>query len=209
MYLVGITGPIASGKTSVAKMYKEMGAYLIDADKIGHQLLERPDIKKRIIEEFGDEILTDKGKIDREKLGAIVFSDISRLEALNDIIQKPLVDIIKEQILELQESGFPGIVVVDAALLPKWDIVKLMDLVLVVDAPRWQRMNRLVRQRGLPQDEAERRIEVHEELFKEFFPKQTIVVKNNGDFMELRVQAMRAWLEIKDRIRQKAEKEIK
>jgi len=84
-----------------------------------------------------------------------------------------------------------------------------MDLVLVVDAPRWQRMNRLVRQRGLPQDEAERRIEVHEELFKEFFPKQTIVVKNNGDFMELRVQAMRAWLEIKDRIRQKAEKEIK
>jgi len=209
MYLVGITGPIASGKTSVAKMYKEMGAYLIDADKIGHQLLERPDIKKRIIEEFGDEILTDKGKIDREKLGAIVFSDISRLEALNDIIQKPLVDIIKEQILELQESGFPGIVVVDAALLPKWDIVKLMDLVLVVDAPRWQRMNRLVRQRGLPQDEAERRIEVHEELFKEFFPKQTIVVKNNGDFMELRVQAMRAWLEIKDRMRQKAEKEIK
>jgi len=209
MYLVGITGPIASGKTSVAKMYKEMGAYLIDADKIGHQLLERPDIKKRIIEEFGDEILTEKGKIDREKLGAIVFSDISRLEALNDIIQKPLVDIIKEQILELQESGFPGIVVVDAALLPKWDIVKLMDLVLVVDAPRWQRMNRLVRQRGLPQDEAERRIEVHEELFKEFFPKQTIVVKNNGDFMELRVQAMRAWLEIKDRIRQKAEKEIK
>jgi len=209
MYLVGITGPIASGKTSVAKMYKEMGAYLIDADKIGHQLLERADIKKRIIEEFGDEILTEKGKIDREKLGAIVFSDISRLEALNDIIQKPLVDIIKEQILELQESGFPGIVVVDAALLPKWDIVKLMDLVLVVDAPRWQRMNRLVRQRGLPQDEAERRIEVHEELFKEFFPKQTIVVKNNGDFMELRVQAMRAWLEIKDRMRQKAEKEIK
>ncbi len=209
MYLVGITGPIASGKTSVAKMYKEMGAYLIDADKIGHQLLERPDIKKRIIEEFGDEILTEKGKIDREKLGAIVFSDISRLEALNDIIQKPLVDIIKEQILELQESGFPGIVVVDAALLPKWDIVKLMDLVLVVDAPRWQRMNRLVRQRGLPQDEAERRIEVHEELFKEFFPKQTIVVKNNGDFMELRVQAMRAWLEIKDRMRQKAEKEMK
>jgi len=209
MYLVGITGPIASGKTSVAKMYKEMGAYLIDADKIGHQLLERPDIKKRIIEEFGDEILTDKGKIDREKLGAIVFSDISRLEALNDIIQKPLVDIIKEQILELQESGFPGIVVIDAALLPKWDIVKLMDLVLVVDAPRWQRMNRLVRQRGLPQDEAERRIEVHEELFKEFFPKQTIVVKNNGDFMELRVQAMRAWLEIKDRMRQKAEKEMK
>ena len=209
MYLVGITGPIASGKTSVAKMYKEMGAYLIDADKIGHQLLERADIKKRIIEEFGDEILTEKGKIDREKLGAIVFSDISRLEALNDIIQKPLVDIIKEQILELQESGFPGIVVVDAALLPKWDIVKLMDLVLVVDAPRWQRMNRLVRQRGLPQDEAERRIEVHEELFKEFFPKQTIVVKNNGDFMELRVQAMRAWLEIKDRMRQKAEKEMK
>ncbi|HHH80370.1 MAG TPA: hypothetical protein ENL24_00010 [candidate division Zixibacteria bacterium] len=61
----------------------------------------------------------------------------------------------------------------------------------------------------MPQDEAERRIEVHEELFKEFFPKQTIVVKNNGDFMELRVQAMRAWLEIKDRMRQKAEKEMK
>ncbi|RKZ35111.1 dephospho-CoA kinase [bacterium] len=206
MYLIGITGPIASGKTSVAKLYREMGAYLLDADKIGHQLLQTPAIKKKVVEQFGKEILNDKGKIDRETLGPIVFEKKENLNKLNDIIEKPLTSKLRDKIIELEESGFPGIVAVDAALLPKWDLVNAMDMIVLVEAPRWQRMNRLVRQLGYPQEEAERRIEAQEHIFKKFHPKRSIVVKNNGDFVELHTNAMKIWLKIKELAREKAQK---
>ena len=206
MFLVGITGPIAAGKTTVAKLYHEIGAYLLDADKIGHQLLEDPEIKQKIIETFGEEVLDAEGKIDRKKLGAIVFEDAEKLEKLNQIMEKPLVSALRERIIELDEYGYPGIVIVDAALLPKWDLVKAMDLVVLIDAPRWQRLNRLVRQLGYTQEEAERRIEAQEEIFKNFHPKKAIVVKNNGDMFELKTNALSAWLQIRELARQKAQR---
>ena len=203
MYLVGITGQIASGKTSVARMYKEMGAFLIDADKIGHKLLKDSEIKKQLVKEFGEEILDDDNEVIRDELGAKVFSSSDNLEAINKIMSKRIVSEIREVIAELQENRFPGIVVIDAALFPKWDIVKAMDIVILIEAPKWQRLNRLVRQRGLTPEDSNRRIDVQEELFKEFYPRQTIVVNNNGDFVGLRVQAMSAWLEIKDKTKEK------
>jgi len=205
MVLVGITGPIAAGRTTVAKLYHEIGAYLLDADKIGHQLLEDTEIKQKIVETFGEEVLDSEGKIDRKRLGAIVFEDVEKLEKLNQIMEKPLVSALREKIIELDEYGYPGIVIVDAALLPKWDLVKAMDLIVLVDAPRWQRLNRLVRQLGYTQDEAERRIEAQEEIFKNFHPKKAIVVKNNGDMFELKTNALSAWLQIRELARQKAE----
>jgi dephospho-CoA kinase len=76
---------------------------------------------------------------------------------------------------------------------------------VLVEAPRWQRLNRLVRQLGYTQEEAERRIEAQEEIFKDFHPKKAIAVKNNGDMFELKTNALAAWLQIKDLARQKAE----
>ncbi len=206
MYLVGITGQIASGKTCVARMYKEMGAFLIDADKIGHELLKDSEIKKQLIKEFGEDILDDDNEVIRDELAAKVFSSSDNLEAINKIMSKRIVSEIREVIAELQENRFPGIVVIDAALFPKWDIVKAMDIVILIEAPKWQRLNRLVRQRGLTPEDSNIRIDVQEELFKEFYPRQTIVVNNNGDFVSLRVRAMSAWLEIKDKVKEKASK---
>ncbi len=206
MFLVGITGPIASGKTTVARLYHEMGAYLIDADRIGHALLEDPEIKEKIVQTFGEEVLGDDGKIDRKKLGTIVFEDPEKLEQLNAITEKPLVSAIRERIMELDEYNYPGVVVIDAALLPRWDLVKALDLVVMVEAPRWQRLNRLVRQLGYTQEEAERRIEAQEEMFKNFHPKKAKIVKNNGDMFELKTNALQVWLDIKKMAQEKAEK---
>ncbi|MCD6594938.1 dephospho-CoA kinase [bacterium] len=199
MYLVGITGPIATGKSVVAKLYEEMGAYLLDADKIGHELLESRGIKRKIIETFGREILDEKGKIDREKLGKIVFEDSGKLDELNNIMEKPLTSKIRNDIIELEESGFPGIVVIDAALLPKWELIDAMNLIVLVETPKWQRINRLVRQLGYSQDDAECRIDVQEKIFKNFHPQHSIIVKNNGDFFEVKTNAMKAWLKIKEK----------
>ncbi len=204
MYLVGITGLIASGKTSVAKLYKDMGAYLIDADRIGHKLLKEPAIKKRIVDAFGEGVLDGAGEIDRSQLAAVVFSSSENLEKLNSIMEKPLCARIRDIIVDFQKGGFPGVVVLDAALLPRWDLAKAMDLIVIVEAPKWQLMNRLIRQRGLSQEDAERRIQAQEELFKTFHPRHSIIVKNNGDFAELKTNAMQAWLEIKERARAKA-----
>ncbi len=207
MYLIGITGPIAVGKTTVAKLYKEMGAYLIDADNIGHKLLDMPDIKKQIVDIFGDGILGEGNKIDRSKLGKIVFESQEKIELLNAITEHHITSQVREKILELEDDGFPGILAIEAALLPKWELYKAMDLIILVDAPKWQRMNRLVRQRGLTQEDAEKRIAMQEDIFKNFHPKQALVVNNNGDFPEVHTNSMRAWLIIKENARQKALKE--
>lgn len=198
MYLVGITGMIASGKTSVAKLYKDMGAYLLDADRIGHKLLRNSSVKKRISAVFGKEVFDDKGEVSREKLANVVFNDLEKLTQLDDIMGKLITSELREKILELQEGGFPGIVVIDAALLPRWELIDAMDMIIIVDAPKWQLMNRLVRQRGFSSDEAERRIAAQEPIFKNFHPKKSIIVKNNGDNIELRANAMAAWMEIKE-----------
>jgi len=206
MYLIGITGMIASGKTTVAKLYKEMGAYLLNADKLAHEKLKNSAIKKRVIEAFGKEILGENGDIDRARVAEIVFSDGKKLEELNTIMEKPITSALRDRIMELQEGGFPGVVAVDAAMLPRWNLVKAMDVIILVEAPKWQLMNRLVRQRGLLQEDAERRIEAQESMFKEFHPKKQLIVKNNGDFIELRTNAMQVWMEIKKRTLAKMEK---
>jgi len=205
MYLIGITGPIAAGKSTVAKLYKEMGAYLLDADILAHKLYEIPAIRTEVIDSFGDEILDEKGEIDRTLLAKTVFEDIEKLELLNSIMEKPLTSKLRDRIIELEEGSFPGIVAIDAALLPRWELVKSVDLIILVDAPKWQRLNRLVRQRGLPPDEANKRIEVQEDIFKNFHPKQALLVKNNGDFVEIHANAMRVWVEIKKRAKEKTE----
>lgn len=206
MYLIGITGMIASGKTTVAKLYKEMGAYLLDADKLAHEKLKNSAIKKRVVEAFGKEILGESADINRTRVAEIVFSDSEKLEELNTIMEKPITSALRDRIMELQEGGFPGVVAVDAAMLPRWNMVKAMDVIVLVEAPKWQLMNRLVRQRGLQQEDAERRIEAQENMFREFHPKQQLVVKNNGDFIELRTNAMQVWMEIKERTLTKIEK---
>lgn len=197
MFLVGLTGPIASGKSTVAKMYKDMGAYHIDADKIGHQLLNQTPIKKKVISVFGKEITDDKGEIDRGKLGEIVFSSADNLKKLDSILEENIIALLREKILELRESGYPGIVILEAALLPRWKIVSIMDYIVLVDAPRWQRQNRLVRQRGMRQEDADKRIDAQEEIFQKFYPSKVLVVKNNGDIQELKTNAMKVWLELR------------
>jgi dephospho-CoA kinase len=204
MYIVGVTGLIGSGKTQVARLYKDMGAYLIDADKLGHKLFKKSAVKKAIVEAFGNEIVGESDEIDRAKLAEIVFNDTKKLEQLDAIMEKPITQMIREKIFELQEFCFPGIIVVDAALLPKWEISKAMDVIILVESPKWQLMNRLTRQRGLSADDAENRIAAQVPLFKNFHPKTSSIVKNNGDMMELRSNAMHIWLEIKEQAKSKA-----
>lgn len=198
MILVGVTGPIACGKTTVCNIFREMGAILIDADKMGHEVLEEPSIKIKMLDYFGEDVLGEDGKINRSRVADIVFSNDDALDKLNEITHPLLVKRLIASVDEMRSGGFPGIAVIDAAMLPYWpEILKQLDYLILVQSPKWQRANRLIQDRGMPQEHCERRMEVQEAIFDCITPQIDYIIKNNGDLMEIRGKAIKVWLDIK------------
>ncbi|MCD6098314.1 dephospho-CoA kinase [bacterium] len=202
MIVVGITGKIGTGKSTVAATFKDLGAQLLDADRIGKEALEKPDTKSQLVERFGDEILEEDGSISTEKIAEIVFHDDEARKYLEEITHPYIRRVIKEELSNLEAHRFPGLAVIDAALLPKWeDIMELLDYLILVDAPTWQRTNRLL-ERGYSRSDIEARISVQNEGFdKEFASilkrRVNFVIKNNGDLPVLRSKAVKVWHAIK------------
>src|SRR4051794_20105434 len=153
---VGLTGGLASGKSTVAAMLRELGAIVVDADVIAREVVEpgTPGLAA-VVAEFGPEVLTEDGRLDRPKLGAIVFGDPDRLKALNAIIH-PLV---RDRFAELEASaGEDAIVVQDVPLLAENGLGWLYEVVVVVDAAPETQLDRLVRLRGMSPEEARARM---------------------------------------------------
>jgi len=137
--VLGLTGSIGSGKSTVARMFQELGAEIIDADKVGHSLLEKKEVRESIVKNFGSSVLDKEGKIERRKLGRIVFQDRKRLEELNSIIHPLISSEIKRRITFSQAR----IIIIDAAILLEagWD--SLVDKVIVVNASYETRRKRI------------------------------------------------------------------
>jgi dephospho-CoA kinase len=154
MRLIGLTGNIASGKSTVARLFVERGAVLIDADRLAREVV-RPGTPalERIAERFGDEVLAPDGTLDRATLRGHVFSDGHELEALNAIVH-PEVERLREQRIAQARAGGAPVVVCDIPLLFEKHLADRFDAIVLVDAPRPVRLERLVRDRGLHEAEA-------------------------------------------------------
>jgi dephospho-CoA kinase len=151
--IVGILGGICSGKTTVAKMLAERGFDLIDADRIGHEVLDRPEIKRRLREEFGREIFDADGRVERPKLARLVFGNCEATESLNSIVHPPILQEIDRRI-----RSADGPVVLDAALLVEKGLhEKCCDLLVFVHAPRQERLRRARQERNWDAPELQRR----------------------------------------------------
>ncbi|HRV23782.1 MAG TPA: dephospho-CoA kinase, partial [Sphaerochaeta sp.] len=133
--VIGITGKACAGKNQYAKAFEELGARLIDVDRLGHQALEAN--KDRIIAEFGDSV-ADRGEIDRKALGAIVFSDPTKLKVLEGISHPWMVARI-ERILAEETAE---VIVLNAALLSRMGLDRLCSHILFIAAPRCLRFRR-------------------------------------------------------------------
>jgi dephospho-CoA kinase len=162
MLRVGLTGGIATGKSTVAKILRELGCHLLEADKIAHGLLEPGVIShEQVINEFGREIVTADGRIDRAKLGAIVFADPEQLARLNAIVH-PLVLAEQDRELAAIERADPrAIAVVEAALLIEVGYTGSLDCLVVTWCTPEQQLARLTAPgagRGLTVDQARQRI---------------------------------------------------
>ena len=143
MLVIGLTGGIATGKTTVSAMLKELGAEVLDADRVGHEayLPDTPTYNE-VVSTFGREIVGEDRQINRGKLGAIVFSDPANMKKLTDIMWPRMADIVAERIEEQKARG-TGVMVVEAAVLleAKWD--SLTDEVWVTVSPESSMIERL------------------------------------------------------------------
>ncbi len=189
--IIGLTGGIACGKTTVARLFQNFGADVIDADLVGHRLLrEDPFVKKKLVATFGASILDDKDEIDRSKLGRTVFDSPDQLRALSEIVHPPIIERIKADIAK-KSSSAKSIIVIDAALLIELDLTYMVDFVVLVYADANTQMQRLMK-RGLSYDDAHRRIKSqmpsHEKTrFADF------IIYNNGSLSNTAKQAKEVW----------------
>jgi dephospho-CoA kinase len=158
MKRIGITGGIASGKSAVAGMLREMGFRVIDADRLGHEVIE-PGMRAydEIVREFGAGVVGADRRIDRGKLGAIVFADKGKLVRLNEIVHPRVEEEMVRQFAEWEKSGVKDAAFVEAALLVEAEYQKNLDGLVVAWCKPEQQLERLIA-RGLSEVEARRRI---------------------------------------------------
>jgi dephospho-CoA kinase len=155
----GLTGGVASGKSTVARYFEVLGADIIDADRIGHEVIEPGrDAYQEIIDHFGKEVLAANGHIDRKILGPRVFADPKALEKLNAIVHPRIIAREIELAREYQALNPKAVVIVDAALIFESGIGGRLCKVIVAWCRPEQQLERLMAKAGLSREEAERRI---------------------------------------------------
>jgi dephospho-CoA kinase len=180
MILVGLTGGIASGKSLVAKVLKDLGAHIIDADKIVHELLEPgQQAWEEVLACFGSGIKLPNGTIDRRKLGEIVFSDPEKRAWLNGCLHPKVFKIYTEQVRHLCARQPDAIAVFDAALLIETGYHQKMDKVILVYADEDQQVKRLMERECFSHDQAMARIRSQMPL-GEKRPHADYVIENTG-----------------------------
>jgi len=191
-YLIGLTGNIAAGKSVVARMLAELGADVIDADALVHDLQRKgTPTYDAIVAEFGPGILRADGEIDRRALGAVVFADPTRLRALEAILHPA---VLLESQRRISEAA-ANVVVYEAIKLIEAGRHTLCDAIWVVTAPRDVQIARLMRDRGLSEAEARQRIDAQPPP-EEKLRYATVVIDNGGSLEATRAQVERAYAAI-------------
>jgi dephospho-CoA kinase len=188
MKVIGLTGPIAAGKDEVVKVLKRHGAYVIDADKLAHQLYApQTPAWHELVKVFGSRVLMRGGRINRKKLGQVVFKDKRKLKELNGIVHPYLKDIVK-RIVESRKSNAEHRkpIVINAAVLKEIGLIGLVDEVWVVIAPRAARLKRLVKA-GVAKPAAQKMIAAQAPLaaYRKLADK---LIRNQGTLGELNVK---------------------
>lgn len=191
MLLVGLTGGIGSGKSTVAKLFADRGAVIVDADVLARAAVEpgTPGLE-RIVERFGPKVLTDGGEIDRQALAAIVFADEAARRDLEAIVHPEVGRGLLAAIEAHRDSD--AVVVFDAPLIVEGGFGDGLDALVVVTAPREEQVARLVRDRGMAGDEAEARIEAQSST-EEKVARADHVIVNDGSLEGLEAAVGEVW----------------
>ena len=197
MKIIGITGNIACGKSTISNILRELGAYIIDADIVARQVMKSGEPAwKKVYEQFGEEYLQEDGEIDRKKLGNLVFSDTHALEKLNKIVHPIIVKAIEEQLEKLIKEANYKVIVIDAALLIETGCHRLVDEIWLVTLPYDVQLRRLMERDNLTEEEARQRIysQMSQEKKKEY---ADVIIDNSKDIEYTQEQIKNIWEKIK------------
>ena len=199
MILVGLTGGIGSGKTTVARLLAERGAVVVDADELAREAL-RPGTRafEQVWALFGDEVITAEGELDRSAIAGIVFADEEKRRALESITHPEVFRLLAEAVEWHRDSN--NVVVFDAPLIIETGFHEACDLVVVVTAPEEARIERLRRDRGMSQAEAAVRIaaQVGAEVRE---AAADVIIDNSGDIPSLERQVDELWANLAARVK--------
>ena len=193
----GLTGGIACGKSTVARFFQDLGAYIIDADVIGHEVIEPGHAAyQEVIEGFGKDILDSGGRIDRRKLGPKVFADLQQLRRLNAIVHPHIIDRVRKLATGEQEQNPHAVVILDAALIFESGLERTLRKVIVAWCRPEQQLERLMAKTGLSREEAEPRIQAQMPI-EEKRRRADYLIDCSGTLEQSRAQAEAIYPELR------------
>lgn len=205
MLNVGLTGGIACGKSTVARMLAEKGAVLIDFDELAHAVQEPEGaVWREIIRHFGEEILHEDRTIDRRKLGETVFADREKRELLNRLVHPAIFEEWQRRLAEIRVRRADAIVVSDIPLLIEAGLKGMVDLVLLVYITPEEQVRRVMARNGFSREEAERRLAAQMPI-EEKLRWADIVIRNGGSPEETRRVVSEVWMELNIREKRRQE----
>ena len=197
MLIVGLTGGVASGKTTVSQVLKEEGAYIIDADRIARELVQPlAPAWKKLVRAFGKEILREDGSIHRKKLADKVFADLRQRKLLNQILHPRIRKEMEQKAKEIWQKDPEAIVVIDAPLLVELGDHRWMDKLMVVTSTQKQQIKRLEERDGVSRKEALRML-ASQMPVKDKVKLADFVIRNEGSLQKTKKETREIFQELK------------
>jgi dephospho-CoA kinase len=201
VYLIGLTGGIASGKSTVARRLVEHGAVHLDADQLARRVVEPGSAcLDAIVAEFGDDVLRHDGTLDRQRLGDIVFHDDAARARLNAIVHPAVRELSRRLIAKAEQEDPDAVIVYDVPLLVEAQVDHPFDLIVVTSAPRRAQVKRLVEERGLDPIQAEARVDA-QISDEDRRAVADVVIDTGGSLAHTVSQADALWVDVIDRAR--------
>ena len=203
--VIGLAGGVAAGKTTVARMFEDLGARVIDADQLGHEVLRDADVKARLRERWGARALNASGEADRKAIGDIVFGAPAEAEFLNALTHPRILARVRERIAAWRAGGDAPLIVLDAPLIYEKGRERWCDAMVFVEAPRSTRGTRAVEQRGWAPTELDRR-EAAQMAPEEKKLRARLRIDNGGALTETRRQVREVFDRlVSDEVRDRSE----
>ncbi|NIM19477.1 MAG: dephospho-CoA kinase [Candidatus Latescibacteria bacterium] len=184
MKIIGLAGESGTGKSSIAEHLKSRGGGHIDADRLGHELLETDAaVRAKILRYFGPDVFTSEGSVDRKKLGEMVFRDGELLKVLNRILHPRIIEACLKRLDQLQQDGFE-FVVIDAALLLEVDLPFHMDVAIALRCDKEEQIRRLRAKGGATEEEIRLRLKSQVDL-ESSFHNADIIIDTDGELSQV------------------------